>query len=146
MFGKLEEIEVKYDELEQELAQPDIFNDQERYKKVSKAHSDLGAIVKVFREYKKSSQELEDNREMLGDADPDIQEMAKMEIDDIESRLPGLEEQLKVLLLPKIPWMKRILFLRFELVQAAMRPRCLLQICSVCIPVMRRIISGKSRK
>ncbi len=37
MFGKLEEIEVKYDELEQELAQPDIFNDQERYKKVSKA-------------------------------------------------------------------------------------------------------------
>lgn len=103
MFGKLEEIEVKYDELEQELAQPDIFNDQERYKKVSKAHSDLGAIVKVFREYKKSSQELEDNREMLGDADPDIQEMAKMEIDDIESRLPGLEEQLKVLLLPKDP-------------------------------------------
>jgi len=103
MFGKLEEIEVKYDELEQELAQPDIFNDQERYKKVSKAHSDLGAIVKVFREYKKSSQELEDNREMLGDSDPDIQEMAKMEIDDIESRLPGLEEQLKVLLLPKDP-------------------------------------------
>ncbi|WP_319467193.1 peptide chain release factor 1 [uncultured Pseudodesulfovibrio sp.] len=103
MFGKLEEIEVKYEELEQELAQPDIFNDQERYKKVSKAHSDLGAIVKVFREYKKSSQELEDNREMLADSDPDIQEMAKMEIEDIESRLPGLEEQLKILLLPKDP-------------------------------------------
>ena len=103
MFGKLEEIEVKFEELEQELAQPDIFNDQERYKKVSKAHADLGEVVRVFREHKQLSAELEDNREMLEDSDPDIQEMAKAEITEIEEKLPQLEEQLKILLLPKDP-------------------------------------------
>lgn len=103
MFGKLEEIEDKYIELEQELAEPEIFNDQERYKKVSKAHSDLGDIVKVFREYKALNSDLEDNREMLNDSDPEIQEMAKMEIEEIEPQLPKLEEQLKILLLPTDP-------------------------------------------
>ena len=103
MFGKLEEIESKYMELEQELAQPEIFNDQERYKKVSKAHADLGEIVKVFREYRQISQDIEDNREMMNDSDPDIQEMAKMEIDELEPQLPELEDKLKILLLPKDP-------------------------------------------
>jgi peptide chain release factor 1 len=103
MFGKLEEIEEKYVELEQELAQPDIFNDQERYKKVSKAHADLGEVVEVFRKYKAFAQELEDNREMMNDSDPDIRDMAKAEIDEIEPQLPELEDQLKLLLLPKDP-------------------------------------------
>ena len=103
MFGKLEEIEEKYLKLEQELAEPDIFNDQERYKKVSKAHADLGEVVAVFREHKQLSSDLEDNREMLADPDPEIQEMAKVEIDEIEDRIPELEEKLKVLLLPKDP-------------------------------------------
>ena len=103
MFGKLEEIEEKYLKLEQELAEPDIFNDQERYKKVSKAHADLGEVVAVFREHKQLSSDLEDNREMLADSDPEIREMAKVEIDEIEERIPELEEKLKVLLLPKDP-------------------------------------------
>ena len=103
MFGKLEEIEEKYVELEQELAQPDIFNDQERYKKVSKAHADLGEVVEVFRKYKALSQDLADNREMMEDSDPDIRDMAKAEIDEIEEQLPALEDELKVLLLPKDP-------------------------------------------
>ncbi|BDQ36480.1 peptide chain release factor 1 [Pseudodesulfovibrio nedwellii] len=103
MFGKLEEIEVKYEELEQELAQPDIFNDQERYKKVSKAHADLGDMVIVFRKYKEFSQELKDNQELLHDSDSEIQEMAKAEISGIEGELSKLEAQLKVLLLPKDP-------------------------------------------
>jgi len=103
MFGKLEEIEVKYVELEQELAQPDIFNDQERYKKVSKAHADLGEVVEIFRQYKQFSGDLADNREMLNDPDPEIQEMARAEIAEIEGELPRLEEHLKVLLLPRDP-------------------------------------------
>jgi peptide chain release factor 1 len=103
MFGKLEEIEEKYVELEQELAEPDIFNDQERYKKVSKAHADLGDVVEVFRRYKQLSKDLEDNREMMADSDADIREMAKVEIEEIEEQLPALEEELKLLLLPKDP-------------------------------------------
>ena len=103
MFGKLEEIAKKYEKLEQELAQPDIFNDQERYKKVSKAHADLRDVVEVFRKYQQYAKDLEGNRELLNDADPDIREMAEAEIDEIESHLPGLEEELKILLLPKDP-------------------------------------------
>ena len=103
MFGKLEQIAEKYDKLEQELAQPDIFNDQERYKKVSKAHADLREVVEVFRKYQQFSFDLENNRELLHDSDPDIQEMAQAEIDEIEGQLFDLEEHLKVLLLPADP-------------------------------------------
>lgn len=103
MFKKLNEIEASYDELEQQLAEPDIFNDQERYRKVTKSHSELGEVVRVYREYKKISGDLADNKELLRDKDPDIREMAQAEIPDLEERLEELTEDLKVLLLPKDP-------------------------------------------
>jgi peptide chain release factor 1 len=103
MFGKLADIEIKFERLEQELAQPGIFNDQERYKKVSKAHADLSDVVALYREYKKCVQDLDDNQEMLHDSDPEIRDMARSETAEIEGRLPRLEERLKVLLLPKDP-------------------------------------------
>ena len=101
MFSKLEEIERSYLDLEKELSNPDVFGDQERYKKLTKSHSDLGQVVEVYREHKQLSRDLEDNREMARDDDPEIREMAKVEIEGIEARLPELEERLKVLLLPK---------------------------------------------
>ena len=103
MFAKLESIEKKYEELEKELASPDVFNDQDHYRKLTKAHADLGEVVKVFREYRSLESDLRDNEEMLHDDDADIRDMAKAEIDEIKPRLPELEEQLKVLLLPKDP-------------------------------------------
>lgn len=103
MLAKLEGLEATYEGLEKQLSDPEIFNDQERYRKVSKAHSDLGQVMKVYREYKRLSMELEDNREMLYDKDPEMREMAQAEIDEIEPKLPQLEEELKVLLLPKDP-------------------------------------------
>jgi peptide chain release factor 1 len=103
MFGKLADIEVKYEKLEQELAQPDIFNDQDRYKKISKAHADLADVVMLYREYKQCSQDIADNEEMLHDSDPEIREMARVEMDEAQERLHQLEARLKVLLLPKDP-------------------------------------------
>jgi len=103
MFGKLEEIEEKYEKLEQELAQPDIFNNQERYRKVSKAHADLAEVVTLYREYKQCSRELADNREMAHDSDPEIREMAKAEIGELEDRIESLEDKIKILLLPSDP-------------------------------------------
>ncbi len=103
MFAKLESIEKKYEDLEKELASPDVFNDQDHYRKLTKAHADLGEVVKVFREYRSLEGDLRDNEEMLHDDDADIREMAKAEIDEIKPRLPELEEQLKLLLLPKDP-------------------------------------------
>ncbi|MBU1611148.1 MAG: peptide chain release factor 1 [Proteobacteria bacterium] len=103
MLAKLEGLEAKFDELEQQLADPTIFGDQERYRKVSKRHADLGQIVSVFREYRKCSEQIENNREMLEDEEPEIREMAEAEIEELEPKLPALEEKLKILLLPKDP-------------------------------------------
>ncbi len=103
MIEKLAGLESTYEDLEKQLADPTIFDDQERYRKVAKAHSDLGAIVVNYREYKRLAQEIEDNQELLKDEDPDIREMAKAEIEEIEPQLPVVEEKLKALLLPKDP-------------------------------------------
>lgn len=103
MFAKLEDIERSFMDLEQELADPEVYNNQERYRKVTMAHAELGEVVAAFREYKQLAADLEDNKEMAKDSDPEIREMAEMEIAEIKDRLPKLEEELKLLLLPKDP-------------------------------------------
>jgi peptide chain release factor 1 len=103
MFAKLEEIERSFLDLEQELSDPEVYNNQERYRKVTKTHSELDPIVKAFRQYKTLNSELEDNKELAKDSDPEIREMAKAEIDEIKEQLPKLEDELKILLLPKDP-------------------------------------------
>lgn len=103
MFAKLESLERKYIDLERELSEPDIFNDQERYRKLTKAHADLKPVVEIFRKYRSLQQNLEDNQELANDADPEIREMAHEEIHSIEAAIPHLEHELKVLLLPTDP-------------------------------------------
>ncbi len=103
MFAKLEQIEHSYLDLEQELAQPEVFSDQDRYRKLAKTHADMGEIVKAYREYKQLTQELADNKELARDSDAGIREMAQAEIGAIESRLSELDQELKILLLPKDP-------------------------------------------
>ncbi len=103
MFAKLESIERKYEDLEKSLASPDIFDDQERYRKLTKAHADLKPVVELFRRYRDLQRNLEDNRELEHDADPDIRAMAQEEIHAIEAELPQLEHDLKIALLPTDP-------------------------------------------
>ena len=103
MFAKLESIEAKYLGLEKELSSPDALSDQERYRKLTKAHSDLGEVVAVYRRFKKLKEDLEENKILLEDSDPEMREMAKAEIAGAQEELPKLEDELKVLLLPKDP-------------------------------------------
>ena len=103
MFAKLEGLEKKYMELEEALAQPDVFNDQEHYRKLTKAHADLREIVELFRTHRALQQELAENKQMLHDEDPGIREMAHEEIRRAESELPRIEQALKVALLPTDP-------------------------------------------
>ncbi len=103
MFAKLESLERKFEDLERDLAAPEAFNDQERYRKLTKAHADLGEIVGAYREHRRLTRELAENKEMLGDSDPEIKEMAKAEIAAINARLTEVEQELRVLLLPKDP-------------------------------------------
>lgn len=103
MFGKLEALENKYVELEKQLADPAVYNDQELYRKTAKAHADLRDVVSIFRRHRQLVQEMNDNKALLHDSDPDIKAMAQEEIAAAEEELPRLEQQLKVLLLPKDP-------------------------------------------
>ncbi len=103
MFAKLQELEKKYLALEEEMSQPDIFQDRDRYLKVTKEHSDLEEVVKTYRLYKDIEQQIEENKILLSDADPDIQELAKEELNSQKKQIEKLKDKIKILLLPKDP-------------------------------------------
>lgn len=103
MFAKLESLEEKYRELERELSSPEIFNDQQRYRQLTKKHADLGEIVAAYREYKETIAAIESNRELLADPDPEFQELARLESAVLTEQLERLQTRLRMLLLPKDP-------------------------------------------
>ena len=103
MFDRLEQIEARYEELGQQLAAPEIVSDQQKYQKVAKQHRDLLPVVDKFRDYKQVRGGIADARSMLNESDADIRAMAAEELAQLEERMPKLEEDLKLLLLPKDP-------------------------------------------
>lgn len=103
MFARLKEIEQRCEELEKDLARPEIIRDQKTYQKLMKEHGNLSPIIEAFREYKAVQEEIEGNRSLLEDPDQEIRKLAKEEIEGLRSKIHSLEEKLKVLLLPKDP-------------------------------------------
>jgi len=103
MLAKLEHLERKFEDLEMQLSSPEVFGDQERYRKLTKAHSDLKDIVEAFRKYRTMQESLSENKELMSDSDPELAEMAKEEVKELERNIPEMEDHLTVLLLPKDP-------------------------------------------
>jgi len=104
MFERLDQLENRYEELTQALASPEIVNDSAKYQKTAKAHSEISSIVEKYREYKDLSKGIADSKAMLADEkDPDMRAYAQEELSQLEARVGGVEEELKVLLLPKDP-------------------------------------------
>jgi peptide chain release factor 1 len=103
MFAKVEEIEERFEQLENELARPEIIRDQKTYQSYLKEHSRLSPIVNTFREYRGVQEEIENNRPLLNDSDPEMRKLAREEIDTLKSNLSELEKELKLLLLPQDP-------------------------------------------
>jgi peptide chain release factor 1 len=101
--GKLDQIEVRFEDVTRQLADPAVIGDSEQYRKAAKAHSELSEVVSKYREWKHVSSALEQARGMITDSDPEMREMANAEIVGMEPRLSQIEEELKVLLLPKDP-------------------------------------------
>jgi len=99
MFQKLEAVEKRYDELTQKISDPAVISNQNEWKKMMKEHSDLEEIVAKFREYKKVKQNIEDAKAMLDDKD--LKELAEVEIEENREKIPQIEEELKILLIPK---------------------------------------------
>ncbi len=104
MFEKLAEVEDRYAALEERLADPDIVSDPKEYQQVAKAHADLADIVAKWREYKQVKTQLEDTEEMLHDKlDPELRELAQIELEELKEKIPPLEDELRIMLLPKDP-------------------------------------------
>jgi peptide chain release factor 1 len=103
MFERLEQIAARYEELGREMASDEVINDHERYQKVAKQHRDLEPVVDSFRDYQQTRQGIADAQVMLAETDPDIRAMAQEELTQLEERLPKIEEDLKLKLLPKDP-------------------------------------------
>src|SRR5437660_8899422 len=104
MFERLDQIEARYEELTQALASPDIIGDSSKYQKTAKAHSEISAIVEKYREYKDLVKGISESKAVLADEkDPEMRAYAQEELEKLEPRVAGIEEELKVLLLPKDP-------------------------------------------
>jgi peptide chain release factor 1 len=100
---KLAAIEARYEDLTRQMADPVLINDSENYRKTAKTQSDLAEVVQKFREWKTVSANLEQARQMLQETDPELREMANEEAAHLEPEIGRIEDQLRVLLLPKDP-------------------------------------------
>lgn len=104
MFDKLEDLLHHYEELMNTLSEPDVANDPNRFRKLMKEQSDLQPIVEAYKEYKQCKQNIEDSLAMLEEEnDEEMRELAKEELNESKDRLAELEQELKILLLPKDP-------------------------------------------
>lgn len=104
LIPKLEAIKQRYNEVADLIIQPDVIMDQKRYSSLNKEYSDLGKIVRVFDEYKGALNNIEEAEEIIADgSDRDMVDLAKLEKGEALEKLPALEEELKVLLIPKDP-------------------------------------------
>jgi peptide chain release factor 1 len=100
---KLDAIEARFEGLTGQMADPDIISDPERYRKTAKQQSELSDVVAKYREWKKVNSDLEGARAMLSESDPELREMAREDVERLEPQLATIEEELKVLMLPKDP-------------------------------------------
>lgn len=102
MLDKLAAINVRFEDVGEKLTLPDVVSDQKRYAELSKQYKDLEPIVTVYKEYKLVLENLDSSRELLDlEEDPEMKEMAKMEIDELTKRKVEMDEEIKILLIPK---------------------------------------------
>jgi peptide chain release factor 1 len=104
MFERLDQIEARYEELTRTLASPEIMNDSAKFQKTAKAHSEISLITERYREYKDLTRGIAESKAMLAsEKDTEMRAYAQEELDKLQARVGGIEEELKVLLLPKDP-------------------------------------------
>ncbi len=104
MFDRIEDILRKYEDITMELNEPSVIADQERFRKLMKEQKNLEPLVECYNEYKKCKETIEESLSMLDEeSDPGMKEMLKEELQAAKDRVPELESQLKILLLPKDP-------------------------------------------
>jgi len=101
MFARLKDVEARYQELEQLLSDPAVVGKPGVYQKYAKEHADLRDLVDTYREYEKTSRRIEEDQALLQESDEELKELAKEELPQLKEMLGGLDDRLKVLLLPR---------------------------------------------
>ena len=99
MFERLDNIEQKYEELKKELTNPEVLNDYNKLKKLSKEQSDLENIVDKYSEYKNVKKDLDEAKSLIDD--PDFREIATTEVENLTQKLENITSELEILLVPK---------------------------------------------
>lgn len=104
MFDRLDDLLIRYEELMEELNSPFVAEDQKKFRKLMKEQSDLAPLVETYRQYKQANQDAEDSLALLEEeTDEEMRDMAKEELSDAKKRIEELEQELRILLLPKDP-------------------------------------------
>ncbi len=104
MFDRLEDLILRYEEVMNLLSEPDVANDNKRFRELMKEQSDLAPIVEAYKSYKQHQQNIEDSLALLDEeSDEEMKELAKEELNESKAAVEELEQQLKILLLPKDP-------------------------------------------
>ena len=104
MFSKLDQVESRYEEVNMSLQRPDVASDQKKYRALMKELSDLEKIVVLYREFRKKSAALQENKDLFAnESDTEMREMIREDIKTLEAELPVLEDTLKIALIPKDP-------------------------------------------
>ena len=101
MFDKLEAVEQRYEEVTKMISDPEVISNQSEWQKLMKEHASIEDIVLKYREYKKTKQSMQEAEEMM--QDKELKELAEMEYYEAKEKLPKIEEELKILLIPKDP-------------------------------------------
>ncbi|RLD69196.1 MAG: peptide chain release factor 1 [Bacteroidetes bacterium] len=104
LLEKLEGIKIKFDNIMQQISDPEIISDMKRYVKLNKEYKELEPLVDAYKRYKNIVDNIQSSKQMLAEEDdPEMKEMAKEELEELEGQIPELEEEIKVLLIPKDP-------------------------------------------
>ena len=103
MFDKLQAVEARYLEIEHKLGDPDLANRPDEFRRLSKEHASLQEVVAEYRHHRKTKSEIQSNKELLIEGDPEFSAMAKEELKALEPELEASAKRLQVLLLPQYP-------------------------------------------
>ena len=121
LLNKLEAIHHKFLETQEKLSDPEVVSDVKRFAKLNKEYKKLDEVNNIYQEYKTLLSNKEEALEMLKDEDPEMKEMAKMELESVNPAIDEIEEKIKVILMPKDPDDDRMSSWRLGQVQVEMR-------------------------
>ncbi len=103
MLDKLQQLEEKYNDLEAGLGDPEALKDQKRYQQLAREHAEISPVIQAYRQYKNIQKQIADNKVLLADPDPEMRDLARTELAELEQQKDSLEQKIKLLLLPKDP-------------------------------------------